>query len=163
MISGACLGQYLSATSSFCLLGKGGAVGFILCSGSHGSSRMTWNSSVQTMRMLLSFGVRRHMVHAAPEPSYEAMLALDENNPRRGVKKHILEQLPHVSIHPSRCSLPLLTWHHQNTFSAGRLWNAASCIPLHTLSTSHVMPNTGYDLQFLLQDIGCSILDACSR
>lgn len=48
------------------------------------------------MRMLLSFGVRRHMVHAAPEPSYEAMLALDENNPRRGVKKHILEQLPHV-------------------------------------------------------------------
>ena len=49
------------------------------------------------MRMLLSFGVRRHMVHAAPEPSYEAMLALDENNPRRGVKKQILEQLPHVS------------------------------------------------------------------
>jgi len=46
--------------------------------------------------MLLSFGVRRHMVHAAPEPSYEAMLALDENNPRRGVKKQILEQLPHV-------------------------------------------------------------------
>ena len=51
---------------------------------------------MQSMRMLLSFGVRRHMVHAAPEPSYEAMLALDENNPRRGVKKHILEGLPHV-------------------------------------------------------------------
>ena len=56
-----------------------------------------WGFS-QSMRMLLSFGVRRHMVHAAPEPSYEAMLALDENNPRRGVKKHILEQLPHVRI-----------------------------------------------------------------
>ena len=55
----------------------------------------------QSLRMLLSFGVRRHLVHAAPEPSYEAMLALDENNPRRGVKKHILEQLPHVSILPS--------------------------------------------------------------
>ena len=52
----------------------------------------------QSMRMLLSFGARRHMVHAAPEPSYEAMLALDENNPRRGVKKQILEQLPLVSI-----------------------------------------------------------------
>ena len=54
----------------------------------------------QSMRMLLSFGARRHMVHAAPEPSYEAMLALDENNPRRGVKKQILEQLPLVSILP---------------------------------------------------------------
>jgi len=54
------------------------------------------------MRMLLSFGVRRHMVHAAPEPSYEAMLALDENNPRRGVKKQILEQLPHVRNTASR-------------------------------------------------------------
>ena len=57
---------------------------------------LTGDFVVQSMRMLLSFGVRRHMVHAAPEPSYEAMLALDENNPRRGVKKHILEGLPHV-------------------------------------------------------------------
>ena len=52
---------------------------------------LTGDVVVQSMRMLLSFGVSRHMVHAAPEPSYEAMLALDENNPRRGVKKHILE------------------------------------------------------------------------
>ena len=57
---------------------------------------LTRDVVMQSMRMLLSFGVRRHMVHAAPEPSYEAMLALDENNPRRGVKKHILEGLPHV-------------------------------------------------------------------
>ena len=72
---------------------------------------------LQSMRMLLSFGVRRHMVHAAPEPSYEAMLALDENNPRRGVKKHILEQLPHVRIpHCPSASLQMpcrhvLTWY----------------------------------------------------
>ena len=67
------------------------------------------------MRILLSFGARRHMVHAAPEPSYEAMLALDENNPRRGVKKQILEQLPHVSVHlflqPQRSRLASVIWH----------------------------------------------------
>ncbi len=65
------------------------------------ASRTLWaDTSVlaQSMRMLLSFGARRHMVHAAPEPSYEAMLALDENNPRRGVKRQILEQLPQVGI-----------------------------------------------------------------
>ena len=62
------------------------------------TDELTCCGFLQSMRMLLSFGVRRHMVHAAPEPSYEAMLALDENNPRRGVKKHILEQLPHVRI-----------------------------------------------------------------
>ena len=65
---------------------------------------LTSNVVMQSMRMLLSFGVRRHMVHAAPEPSYEAMLALDENNPRRGVKKHILEGLPHV-WHPFQTEL----------------------------------------------------------
>ena len=65
---------------------------------------LTRDILMQSMRMLLSFGVRRHMVHAAPEPSYEAMLALDENNPRRGVKKHILEGLPHV-WHPFQTRL----------------------------------------------------------
>ena len=41
---------------------------------------LTGDVVVQSMRMLLSFGVSRHMVHAAPEPSYEAMRPGEEYN-----------------------------------------------------------------------------------
>ena len=107
---------------------------------------LTGDVVMQFMRMLLSFGVRRHMVHAAPEPSYEAMLALDENNPRRGVKKHILEGLPHVwpsfqTGLDSACLLdgpqmqPALCCKHAaclSVFSVARLANLQDLLDLFT-------------------------------
>jgi hypothetical protein len=47
-----------------------------------------------------TLGARRQLVYAAPDTSYsyEAMLALDENNPRRGLRKNVLDRLPTVRI-----------------------------------------------------------------
>lgn len=47
---------------------------------------------------LTTLSGRRHVVYATQDSpiSYEQMLALDENNPRRGVMKMVLDQLPNV-------------------------------------------------------------------
>jgi hypothetical protein len=54
--------------------------------------------------LLTTLGARRQLVHASPDTTYtyEAMLALDENNPRRGVRKSVLDKLPAVRA-PSSC------------------------------------------------------------
>ncbi|KAK9916450.1 hypothetical protein WJX75_002723 [Coccomyxa subellipsoidea] len=46
--------------------------------------------------LLTTLGARRHVVYATQDAAfnYEAMLALDENNPRRGVRKIVMDQLP---------------------------------------------------------------------
>lgn len=56
---------------------------------------------------LTTLSGRRHVVYATQDSpiSYEQMLALDENNPRRGVMKMVMDQLPTVrplqlDIHP---------------------------------------------------------------
>ena len=48
--------------------------------------------------LLTTLGARRHVVYATQDAAfnYEAMLALDENNPRRGVRKIVMDQLPTV-------------------------------------------------------------------
>ncbi|EIE26699.1 hypothetical protein COCSUDRAFT_59218 [Coccomyxa subellipsoidea C-169] len=46
--------------------------------------------------LLTTLGARRHVVYATQDGAfnYEAMLALDEGNPRRGVRRTVMDQLP---------------------------------------------------------------------
>ena len=48
--------------------------------------------------LLHTFGARRTATVYADSLNYEAMLALDENNVRRGVRKSVLERLHTVLI-----------------------------------------------------------------
>jgi len=52
---------------------------------------------------LTTLGARRHVVYATQDApfNYEAMLALDEGNPRRGVRKAVMDHLPTVRTTPA--------------------------------------------------------------
>ena len=54
---------------------------------------------VHSGRLFSSFTGRQGSAPATSDAlSYESMLALDENNPKRGVKQHVLDKLQSVCV-----------------------------------------------------------------